>query len=237
MLVVAAPTVVLASSTPAAAPAPAAGTTTAAPSTDLPVPPDPSARVVVALSCETIADVDTAQRALDDDPALGPVLDTDQDGIACEARWPRTPPDTGVLDDVGEAVEDVVDTLTGQCDDTGFDGVEPNVAVVGHHLQARFRLPLTRILGVGARASNPTSDHPRGLALDLLVGRVVGDQLAAYVLDHRAEFGVTYVIWRQRINYGSGWEPMEDRGGITANHYDHVHVSFESGTEPAPLAC
>ncbi len=36
-----------------------------------------------------------------------------------------------------------------------------------------------------------------------------------------------YVIWRQRYNDGSGWDPMEDRGSITANHYDHVHVSFE----------
>ena len=25
----------------------------------------------------------------------------------------------------------------------------------------------------------------------------------------------------------SGWDPMEDRGSITQNHYDHVHVSFE----------
>jgi len=23
----------------------------------------------------------------------------------------------------------------------------------------------------------------------------------------------------------SGWVPMEDRGSITANHFDHVHIS------------
>jgi peptidoglycan DL-endopeptidase CwlO len=23
----------------------------------------------------------------------------------------------------------------------------------------------------------------------------------------------------------SGWVPMADRGSITANHYDHVHIS------------
>ena len=37
------------------------------------------------------------------------------------------------------------------------------------------------------------------------------------------------MIWEQRINHGSGWKAMEDRGGVTANHFDHVHVSFKSG--------
>ncbi len=59
-----------------------------------------------------------------------------------------------------------------------------------------------------------------------MVDRVTGDALAAYVLDHADALAVKYVIWRQRINHGSGWEPMEDRGSATANHYDHVHVSF-----------
>ncbi|WP_425295888.1 hypothetical protein [Nocardia abscessus] len=38
---------------------------------------------------------------------------------------------------------------------------------------------------------------------------------------------MTYVIWRQRYNDGNGWSYLEDRGSPTANHYDHVHVSFE----------
>ena len=53
--------------------------------------------------------------------------------------------------------------------------------------------------------------------------------LADYVLANRKAFGVTYVIWRQRYNDGSGFSPMEDRGSPTANHMDHVHVSFQSG--------
>ena len=31
-------------------------------------------------------------------------------------------------------------------------------------------------------------------------------------------------IWDVRMA-SSGWVPMEDRGSITANHYDHVHIS------------
>lgn len=41
--------------------------------------------------------------------------------------------------------------------------------------------------------------------------------------------GIMYIIYRQRIwdvrMASSGWVPMEDRGSITANHYDHVHIS------------
>ncbi|HLU66107.1 MAG TPA: hypothetical protein VKZ63_07515 [Kofleriaceae bacterium] len=62
-------------------------------------------------------------------------------------------------------------------------------------------------------------------------GNALGDAHAAFALDHQAEYGIWYVIWRQRYNDGSGWEPMEDRGSITQNHYDHVHVSFN---ETAP---
>jgi hypothetical protein len=78
-------------------------------------------------------------------------------------------------------------------------------------------------------------------ALDILVsdvygqtpsdGNALGDEVAAFALAHQPDYAVTYVIFRQRINLGSGWEPMEDRGSITQNHYDHVHVSFE---ETAP---
>jgi peptidoglycan DL-endopeptidase CwlO len=58
-------------------------------------------------------------------------------------------------------------------------------------------------------------------------GNALGDEVAAYALAHQAEHGITYVIWRQRINLGDGWKAMEDRGSITQNHFDHVHVSFD----------
>ncbi len=62
-----------------------------------------------------------------------------------------------------------------------------------------------------------------------MVDRGTGDALAACALANKDALGITYVIWRQRINYGSGWEAMEDRGDPTANHMDHVHVSFGNG--------
>lgn len=77
--------------------------------------------------------------------------------------------------------------------------------------------------------------HPSAdLALDIRTSSVYGaadnypfgDRLAQFALDNQSRYRIWYVIYRQRINYGSGWEWMEDRGSITQNHYDHVHVSF-----------
>jgi hypothetical protein len=70
-----------------------------------------------------------------------------------------------------------------------------------------------------------------------MVDRATGDRLAGCALNNRAALGITYVIWRQRINFGNGWQPMEDRGGITANHYDHVHVSFGDAAGGPPNTC
>ena len=82
------------------------------------------------------------------------------------------------------------------------------------------------------RAGDP-GDHGRGKAVDFMVyddtdkGDAIADQ-AVYDMQSGAE-DISYVIWKQRINgdwTNYQWEAMEDRGSITANHYDHVHVSF-----------
>ena len=67
------------------------------------------------------------------------------------------------------------------------------------------------ILGVGSRAGNPNSCHPKGLALDLIVGtnKALGDRLYAYVIARRSALGATPVVL---------WQ--------VADHFDHVHISF-----------
>lgn len=83
------------------------------------------------------------------------------------------------------------------------------------------------------RGHSPTASR----AVDLMVsaygtstaaGRIKGDRVVAFAVNNRKKFGIMYVIWRQRINSfdGRGWRAMENRGSITQNHYDHVHVSF-----------
>ncbi|WP_211366878.1 hypothetical protein [Pseudonocardia kunmingensis] len=119
-----------------------------------------------------------------------------------------------------------------QADRAGFGAVKPWVAQAGGLLRCEF--DIATVGGVAQRAS--ASDHPRGLAMDFRADRATGDALAECALDNMRALSVKYVIWRQRINYGEGWEPMEDRGSPTGNHMGHVHISFDSrpsGTGPA----
>ena len=81
-----------------------------------------------------------------------------------------------------------------------------------------------------------TGDHGKGLAVDFIVpeSSALGDQIAEYTAANMASRGVSYIIWKQRFYapfnsiYGPAytWNLMPDRGSITENHYDHVHVSF-----------
>jgi hypothetical protein len=116
---------------------------------------------------------------------------------------------------------------------SGLGGVQPHVRAAAQFLGCRFGEPT--MYGVAGRAG--TSDHPSGRAVDFMVDPATGDRLAACALKNRAALGITYVIWQQRINFGSGWQLMEDRGGVTANHYDHVHVSFGAAAGGSPNSC
>lgn len=96
------------------------------------------------------------------------------------------------------------------------------VSQAGQLLRCRFGI--ASVGGVGPRPN--VSDHPAGLALDFFVDRPTGDALAECALRNRGALAVKYVIFRQRINSGSGWRQMEDRGSPVANHMEHVHMSF-----------
>ena len=78
--------------------------------------------------------------------------------------------------------------------------------------------------------------HNTGMSVDFMVpvGSAKGDEFSEYITKNMKELGVYYVIWKQRFYmpqhniYGPAntWNLMPDRGGVTANHYDYVHVSF-----------
>ena len=109
---------------------------------------------------------------------------------------------------------------------SSYGGVADSVQEVGNAMECVF--PGHDVLGVGSRGGQ--SDHPGGYALDFMT--TSGDAIADCMVEHKGDLGVEYVIWDQRINTGSGWKKMEDRGGATANHEDHVHISFERGGSP-----
>lgn len=80
----------------------------------------------------------------------------------------------------------------------------------------------------GGRRADPGSDHNSGNAVDIMITGATGDRITEYLIANRDRLNVKYVIFEQKI-YASytGWSgrAMEDRGSVTANHYDHVHVS------------
>lgn len=98
----------------------------------------------------------------------------------------------------------------GECPTSGFGGVRPHVAQAGYHLIEVFGLSESAVGGVASRPSNPSSDHPRGLALDFTVGNETGDALAAYAEQNADALGINYILWQ------------------VPAHYDHVHISFNA---------
>lgn len=85
---------------------------------------------------------------------------------------------------------------------------------------AAFKEEIANLFGItsfsGYRPGD-SGDHGKGLAIDFMV-------------PERSELG----DWKQRFyapfdsKYGPAntWNPMPDRGSVTENHYDHVHVSM-----------
>lgn len=100
-------------------------------------------------------------------------------------------------------------------------------------LAVRDKFPQIKTIYGWRASSSYSEDHPSGRAVDFMVpsyktNKALGDKVAQYFIDNADKLHVNYVIWRQRsfsIDRGS-WKKMDDRGGDTANHMDHVHVSF-----------
>ena len=104
---------------------------------------------------------------------------------------------------------------------------------------AAFKEEIANLFGItsfsGYRPGD-SGDHGKGLAIDFMVpeSSELGDKIAEYAIQNIASRGISYIIWKQRFyapfdsKYGPAntWNPMPDRGSVTENHYDHVHVSM-----------
>ena len=104
---------------------------------------------------------------------------------------------------------------------------------------AAFKEEIANLFGItsfsGYRPGD-SGDHGKGLAIDFMVpeSSELGDKIAEYAIKNMASRGISYIIWKQRFYapfnsiYGPAntWNPMPDRGSVTENHYDHVHVSM-----------
>ncbi len=79
--------------------------------------------------------------------------------------------------------------------------------------------------GYRAQGSVKNSDHPKGLAIDLMTSsKSQGDAIANDAIANAKALGITYVIWYRKI-WKASTGRWENYSGPSP-HTDHVHVSF-----------
>lgn len=145
-----------------------------------------------------------------------------------------------VIKDIEKKLNDLVPYGSGRRSDgswapelpTGSDNITARTRLMRDLIKKDFNLPFE----VGCYRVDDHGEHPLGRACDFMMSsggsmpsganNELGDRIAAWALKNKDKLGVKYVIWKQRIDQGSGWRGMSDRGSATANHYDHVHISM-----------
>ena len=173
-------------------------------------------------------------------PQSAPASEAPAESPATEAAAaPQSAPTTEEAPTQPAAVETVAAPEVQPVAETPTSG---NTIPTDLHLQKQaeaFRQEIAAKFGItnigGYREGDP-DDHGKGLAVDVMVptSSQLGDQVAQYAIDNMDRAGISYVIWKQQFYmpvdniYGPAntWNQMPDRGGDTANHYDHVHISF-----------
>lgn len=115
-------------------------------------------------------------------------------------------------------------------DSSGLTNLKPAAKGVVAVVRARF----PQIHTIYGTRSDPLPDHPTGHAVDLMIpsyrtNTALGYEMAAYFKAHAVELKIQYIIFRQHIwniaRDAEGWRLMGDRGGDTANHMDHLHIT------------
>lgn len=180
-----------------------------------------------------------AQPAVPETPSYGAPATNVETQNPEAAAAPQSAPTTEEAPTQPAAVETAAAPEVQPVAETSTSG---NTIPTDPHLKPQaeaFRQEIAAKFGItnigGYRAGDP-DDHGQGLAVDVMVptSSQLGDQVAQYAIDNMDRAGISYVIWKQQFYmpvdniYGPAntWNQMPDRGGDTANHYDHVHISF-----------
>jgi hypothetical protein len=137
----------------------------------------------------------------------------------------------------GETFE-CVSTVAGECPPSGLaveSGLAPDAMLVVRCAVAHF--DITNIGGLSTSGHVAGSDHYTGRGVDLMIddwhtsaGAQFGDRVAAYYVENADAFGITYLIWRDRIwsTANPTWRSYshpDGRTDPTALHMDHLHIS------------
>ena len=163
-------------------------------------------------------------------PQSAPVAETPAE---TPASAPEAPAETAPAVETAAApeVQPVASTPTSGNTIPTDPNLQPQAEAFRQEIAAKFG-----ITNIGGYREGDPEDHGKGLAVDVMVptNSELGDQVAQYAIDNMDRAGISYIIWKQQfympVNniYGPAntWNQMPDRGGDTANHNDHVHISF-----------
>jgi hypothetical protein len=139
----------------------------------------------------------------------------------------------GELEKNRSKVQNLINRFRPQSPIAGGSGLTQRMITTRNSIDSRFGPFKT----IGCLRPGDPGEHGSGRACDFMesfgvmppADRVAhGDRVAQYAIDNAGRLGVMYIIWKQRIwdtRTGGGWRQMEDRGSITQNHFDHVHIS------------
>lgn len=206
--------------TPAVAPAVEAATETTAPVAEKPV---------VEETTTTVAEANTTEVATPVvEPEAGATTEATTEVQPAPSTYQAEANQGSATTYVAPAAPDYASIAASKSENAGL---QPQTAA--------FKEEVANLFGItsfsGYRPGD-SGDHGKGLAIDFMVpvSSALGDQIADYAIQNMASRGISYIIWKQRFyapfdsKYGPAytWNPMPDRGSVTENHYDHVHVSM-----------
>ncbi len=219
-------------------PAPAAEEAVAAPADQAPAPAEEAPAPVAEVASEAApAPAAEANAAAPVEAAPQPVVAASPEAPA-EAAPEATELGQDQVSQATAAVEPttynapaVTDAASVTTNNPANAGLQPQTAALKEEIAAKYGITEFSLYRPG-----DSGDHGKGLAADFIVGEntELGNQVAADVTSNMTERGISYVIWQQQFYapfesiYGPAntWNQMPDRGSVTENHYDHVHVSM-----------
>ena len=207
----------------------------------VPLPEAPAEETTVVTESSTTETTTESPTTTTEATTEAPVSETTTEAPATtEVPTTETPVTEAPVTEAPTTTEAPAEPVVAETPATTQTPTPVNVNTTGLQPQAAaYMTEIANLYGITSFSTyraGDTGDHGKGLAVDFIVpeSSALGDQIAEYTAANMASRGVSYIIWKQRFYapfnsiYGPAytWNLMPDRGSITENHYDHVHVSF-----------
>lgn len=212
-------------------PAPAVEKTVAAPADQAPAPTEEAPAPVAEVASETAPAAEENAAAPQPVVAASPEAPAEAAPAAAELGQDQVSQATAAVEPTTYNAPAVTDAASVTTNNPANEGLQPQTAALKEEIAAKYGITEFSLYRPG-----DSGDHGKGLAADFIVGEntELGNRVAADVTSNMTERGISYVIWQQQFYapfesiYGPAntWNQMPDRGSVTENHYDHVHVSM-----------